>query len=206
MTVMLLACASAFALGQPETPKAPDVEVNAAALAAAQAAAAARADSAAHAASLAAAAGGDADASATGGNAGATASSGGNTLSTSYEDKRQAPAISAPPVYASGSCSQGWSLGLSIPGGGASGGKSKVDPGCERREAVRVLTPLNPWLALKVMCADPLVAAVATAEDCQYVPPAPPQAEIPVIDTSEFVTRKELREREDRQMRQRAEK
>jgi hypothetical protein len=194
MTVMLLACASAFATTPVETPKNPNAEANAAALAAAQAAAAARATS------IAGATGGNAE----GGEAAATASSGGNTLSTSYEEKRQAPSISAPPVYASGNCSQGWSLGLSIPGGGASGGKSKADPGCERREAVRMLTPLNPWLALKVMCQDPFVAAVADEADCKYVPPTPQPADVPAIDTSEFVTRKELREREDRQMRQRA--
>lgn len=86
-------------------------------------------------------------------------------------DHRQAPSISAPPVYASGPCAVGASGGISTPVGGISGGKIVFDADCNRRELARVLTPLNPALALKVLCADPMVAAVATSADCTYKTP-----------------------------------
>lgn len=87
------------------------------------------------------------------------------------KDKRQAPSVSAPPVYASGSCTYGWSAGLSIPGGGISGGKAKTDTECDRRELARVLTPLQPQLALDLLCASPLLTGIATKEKCTYIPP-----------------------------------
>lgn len=91
------------------------------------------------------------------------------SVSSSYRDRLQAPSVFAPAVYASGPCAYGWSAGLSVPGGGISGGRAKTDPNCDRRELARVLTPLNPELALKVLCADPIVAAVAVPGDCEYV-------------------------------------
>ena len=102
----------------------------------------------------------------------ATASNAGNaqstTITSTYKERLQAPNVYAPAVYASGSCAYGWSAGISIPGGGISGGKAKPDPACDRREVARVLTPLNPALALKVLCNDPIVMAVANPEDCIY--------------------------------------
>lgn len=140
---------------------------------------------------------------------GAEATNAGNsqnlTVESHYREMRQAPASFAPAIYASGPCAYGWSAGVSFPGGSANGGKSKPDPNCDRREIIRVLTPLNPSLALKVACADPMVKEVATGLDCQYVeivgekvPPLPP-----AIDLSKYVTRDELVER-DRRMLQKA--
>jgi hypothetical protein len=132
-----------------------------------------------------------ASSAATGGNSSATSgdSSASNALSVSYKDRLQAPSIGLAPVYASGPCAVGWSLGGSIPGGSLGGGKSKVDQDCNRRELARVLIPLNPQLALKVLCADPIVAAVAKEGDCVYSPPVvattPPPA--PACVTKEAV-------------------
>lgn len=47
-----------------------------------------------------------------------------------------------------------------------------------------MLTPLNPQLALKVLCADPIVAAVASPEDCVYAAP-PRTPEIAAVVTVE---------------------
>lgn len=125
----------------------------------------------------------------------------GNSFSTStvYKERLQAPSISAPPVYASGPCSSGKSLGLSIPGGGISGGKTVTDPLCDRREIVRVLTALNPALALRVACADPYVTAVATEDDCVYAPPVTVHAEQvngtlspPAVDLTPYATKEDL--------------
>lgn len=87
-----------------------------------------------------------------------------------------------------------------MPGAGLSGGKSKIDIDCNRREAARVLTALNPQLALKLMCADPLVAAVADIDmgDCIYIEQitihsnliSPPDQ--PPADMSKFATKEEL--------------
>lgn len=117
----------------------------------------------------------------------------GNSFSTSsvYKDRLQAPSISAPAVYASGPCSSGKSLGLAVPGGGISGGKTVTDPLCDRREVARVLAPLNPALALRVLCADPYVAAVATGDDCVYVPVARTQT-APEVDPSLYATHEEV--------------
>jgi hypothetical protein len=124
------------------------------------------------------------------------------SIESSYRDRLQAPSAFAPAVYASGPCAYGWSAALSVPGGSVGGGRAKADAACDRREVARVLTPLNPQLALKVLCADPIVAAVAQGNDCTYVevvgekvPPLPP-----AIDLSQYVTRDELVERDRRIM------
>lgn len=124
------------------------------------------------------------------------------SVSSSYEEKRQAPPAFAPAIFASGPCAYGWSAGISSPVGGLTGGKSKTDPGCDRREVARVLTPLNPQLALKVLCADPIVAPLATEDDCKYMQPAI-AASAPAPDLSGYVKREELDER-DRRMLERA--
>lgn len=125
-----------------------------------------------------------------------TASNEGNhqslSVSSSYRDRLQAPGVFAPAVYASGPCAYGWSAGVSFPGGGLSGGKAKTDPGCDRREIARVLTPLNPELALKVLCADPIVAEVAAPGDCEYIR-FEQEATTPVpTDMSAYATKEEL--------------
>jgi hypothetical protein len=133
-----------------------------------------------------------------------TASNAGNSqsLSIDYRDRLQAPASHAPAVYASGPCAYGWSAAVSVPGGSVGGGKAKPDPSCDRREVARVLTPLNPQLALKVLCADPIVAKVAEEGDCVYtaqevaIESTGPDA--PALDLSRYVTREELVEREKR--------
>lgn len=96
-----------------------------------------------------------------------------NGLTINYKDRLQiphAPAPTAPAVYASGPCNTGDSRAITTPIGGVSKGKSSTDDNCNRREVARVLAPLNPALALKVLCSDPYVAAVAAPEDCVYVP------------------------------------
>jgi hypothetical protein len=167
-------------------------------------------------------AGGESHASAAGGDGGSaaatqsqnaqggTATNAGNAqsvnLSSHYEEKLQAPNVYAPAVYASGSCATGWSAGVSIPGAGLSGGKSKSDPACDRREIVRVLTPLNPDLALRVACADPMVREVAEEGDCIYAPPLPPRADpasrVLVPDLSPYATKAELRDSVDKAFKQ----
>lgn len=122
------------------------------------------------------------DQTATGGQAEATGGTAEATGgSVEYSQRRQAPALSAPPVYASGPCAVGASGGISTPVGGISGGKVTFDADCNRRELARVLTPLNPALALKLLCADPMLAAIATESDCAYARPPETPAAAPVV-------------------------
>ena len=91
----------------------------------------------------------------------------------SFQDRLQAPAGVATPVFASHSCAIGGSLGLSGPGFGVTGGKAKSDPKCDLRETVRILATLNPALALSLLCQeDPAVAKAAGPDGCK-LPPAP---------------------------------
>lgn len=145
---------------------------------------------------------------ANGGNGGAGGSSNqtqsannqGNSLSTvsNYRDRLQAPDINAPAIYASGPCSSGKSVGLAGPGFGISGGKTSTDPQCDRREVARVLMGVNPALALKVLCSDPYVAAVATGNDCVSVEKQSEQVTSPVasntqaVDLSPYATHEEV--------------
>ncbi len=130
-----------------------------------------------------------------GGQSTSNATGGANSLSVSYRDRLQAPGLGIAPVYASHPCALGWSAGVSIPGGALGGGKARVDAGCERRELARVIAPLNPSLALRVLCADPIVAAVARPGDCEYVTPVvavPAQPVAPPVDLSAYATKEEL--------------
>lgn len=102
------------------------------------------------------------------------------SIDTTYKERLQAPSVNAPPIYASGSCAYGSSFSVNAPGVGLGGGKAKPDPSCDRRELVRVVAPLNPWLALSIACEDPIVVdmlarGVVKADACKYVPPAPPE-------------------------------
>lgn len=118
--------------------------------------------------------------------AAATAESASGSLaqqSLSIKDRLQIPATASPTgpsVYASGDCSGGDSKAITTPLFGASKGKTTPDEGCERREWFRVLAPSHPSLALKVACSDPLVAAVASTEDCVYRAVAAQDATLPV--------------------------
>ena len=140
----------------------------------------------------------------------ASAAIGDFEVSSTYKERLQAPAVNAPPIYASGSCAYGASFSVSAPGVGLGGGKAKPDPDCNRRELVRVVSSLNPALALKIACEDPLVVDMVArgaiqADACQYVPPAPPKPVVeeagpsakveaaPVADP-QYVTRPELNE------------
>ncbi len=130
-----------------------------------------------------------------GGQSTSNATGGANSLSVSYRDRLQAPGLGIAPVYASHPCALGWSAGVSIPGGALGGGKARVDAGCERRELARVIAPLNPSLALRVLCADPIVAAVARPGDCEYVTPVvavPAQPVAPPVDLSAYATKEEV--------------
>lgn len=145
--------------------------------------------------------GGNADAQQSQTAEGGNASNAGNaqdvSVSSSYRDRLQAPSVSAPAVYASAVCAYGWSAGIAVPGAGLSGGKSKIDEDCNRREAARVLTALNPQLALKVMCSDPIVKAVADVDagDCEYVENIRITQDAPAhssVDMSRYATKEEL--------------
>jgi hypothetical protein len=137
---------------------------------------------------------------------GAEATNAGNSqslsISSHYEAKRQAASAYAPAIYASGPCNMGRSVAVQTPVGGVSGGKATVDEDCNRRELARVLIPLSPRLALKVLCADPIVAKVAEEGDCIYtaqvVSIESTGPDVPALDLSRYVTREELVEREKR--------
>lgn len=185
--VLLMVTSPALYADHPVEPEDPDGAIQSSATAAASASAVSHGGD-----------GGSADASATGGaggsaaaeqmqtaqggagGAGGDASNLGNNqtiaVNSRYQQKRQAPSVFAPSVYASGPCAYGWSAGASIPGGGASFGKAKPDTNCDRRELARVLTPLNPDLALRVLCNDPLILELNRMEglvagDCSYMGP-----------------------------------
>lgn len=112
-----------------------------------------------------------------GGNAHVSANTGdsnaNNSISIAERDVRQAPGGMSTPVFASHSCALGGSLGLSGPGFGVTGGKAKSDPKCDLRETVRILSSLNPSLALALLCQeDPAVAKAAGPDGCKLPPPA----------------------------------
>lgn len=131
-----------------------------------------------------------------GGNAHVSANTGDSNANNSIriEDRLQAPSVSAPSLFASGVCSGGGSIGLSIPGGGISGGRAKEIQGCERREWYRLLRDTSPALALKIACSDPIVAAVAKPGDCDYTPPPAPQP-CAVCEPKDGYTKQEVDER-----------
>lgn len=119
------------------------------------------------------------------------------SLSAEYRERRQAPSVSAPAVYASGSCAYGWSAGVAVPGAGVSAGRAKPDPSCDRRELARILIAVKPALALKLLCSDPLLEAIVAGDDCVYVPPttaAPPASAAAPATAVQYVTRDELTE------------
>jgi hypothetical protein len=134
--------------------------------------------------------------------ASSTATNAGNSQSqaVSFDDRRQAPTLAPPAVYASGVCTLGVSGGLSVPGGSISGGKSRVDLECERRETARLIMALNPRFALKMLCAAPSAVAVAVGDEClayQAPQPLPPPVVVTVetdkVDESKFVKKEAVR-------------
>lgn len=214
LTVLLLVLAiPVFATGKPDPEPQPPPSAQTSSSSASQASAASKSasDSSAIASGGSATARGG-DAKATGGEGGSASAVGDVTVEgDSYRDRLQAPGVSAPPVYASGSCAYGWSAGVAAPGVGISGGRARPDASCDRRELARVLTPLNPALALRLLCADPLLAPIASAEDCTYVAPAPPAAvpmqaapsnegAEPATAAPEYVTSAQLRESLDQML------
>jgi hypothetical protein len=116
----------------------------------------------------------------------------------SITDRLQAPAVGAAPIFASGPCVVAASGGVSGPGFGIAGGKAKIDPDCNLREMVRILTALNPRIALKLACTDPAVKAVAG--DCELPPtPAPQPCAVCVPrETSDSYSKSETDERIER--------
>jgi hypothetical protein len=94
----------------------------------------------------------------------------------SFEDRLQAPALLAAAVYPSGLCASGGSLGISVPGGAISGGRTKNEnESCARREWFRLLSADHPALALAIACSDPIVKAAAGEKLCDYKPAPAPQ-------------------------------
>jgi len=137
-----------------------------------------------------------------GGNSTATAtnaaSNEGNSLTNVSNVRRAAASANAPAVYASNVCAVGWSIGGQLPGVGASGGKSKVDRDCNLRENIRIVSALNPALALKAACQLEGIREVATGDDCVYTFPEPVQetakSEHVTIDLSGYATKQEVAE------------
>lgn len=126
--------------------------------------------------------------SAAGGNASNEGNSQATAITTNYEDRHQAPATAAASLYASHNCAYGSSIALSIPVGSIGGGKQTIDPSCDLREFARVIGAFNPSLSLKLLCSAPIVAAVATAEDCKLPeatkpePPSNPSTDCATVD------------------------
>lgn len=96
-------------------------------------------------------------ATAAGGDAQAAGGAGGS-VSYSNEDRRQAPAVIAPDVMPTSPCVVGGSGGLSVPGGGLSFGKGRIDPECELRETARLFGALGATdFALNLLCTSDAV-------------------------------------------------
>ena len=81
---------------------------------------------------------------------------------------------------------------MSFPGGAVTGGKSKPDVDCDTREYARVIAPLNPGLALALLCSAPIVQPVAAKYGCEYVAPPAPAAEIPDAPSVVVVPQQDL--------------
>lgn len=80
---------------------------------------------------------------------------------------KSAPAISAPPAYATSPCRIALSGGVSVVGLGVSAGGSVEDEGCTLRENARILNSLGANdAALRLMCNDAKVAQVLGATTC----------------------------------------
>lgn len=107
---------------------------------------------------------------------GGSASNGNQSMSSNYQQVRQAPPAYAPTVLPTANCLGGYSAGGSAPVGGISFGGSKVDKECRMQAlANEFLAMGNFEAAAKVLCATKSAKeAKLTIEDCRLaVAPAP---------------------------------
>lgn len=113
-----------------------------------------------------------------------------------------APDAIAPNIYPSAVCYTGQSLGASFGnsgfGAGLTGGKTKLDADCSKRETARSFAAIGNLFAANALLCATSDAKEVFAEHCPPVPVqllAPPTAAAPV-DLTPYVTRTELVERD----------
>lgn len=109
---------------------------------------------------------------------------------------KHTPDATAPGIYTSNSCAQGFGVGVAGPGYGASVGGNKIDKGCTVRENARILAGLDSALAIEYLCLNMLVDIGETlGELCKpKMTPEPPivvypepEPEVPVTVVTEEV-------------------
>lgn len=126
------------------------------------------------------ASGGAATATGVGGDANASGGSASSDNSVSVETKarRQAPSVFAPAALPTAPCVVATSGGLSVPGGGLSLGRGRIDPECTLRETARMFDAFGePEFALELLCASEAVRESGLADRC----PRQPRGEVTVI-------------------------
>ena len=105
----------------------------------------------------------------------ANANNEGVSQAVRFEDKYQAPAVSAPGISASASCYYGLSGGVSGAAFGLSGGKMKLDAACEKRENDRLdIEKARAFMSLGRN--DIALAILCKGMDCPEAPPVAPPA------------------------------
>jgi hypothetical protein len=107
---------------------------------------------------------------------------------------KHTPDATAPGIYTSNSCAQGFGVGVAGPGYGASVGGNKIDKGCTVRENARILAGVDSSLAIEYLCRNKNVDIGETlGELCKpkLVPEPPvvtyPEPEVPVTVITEDV-------------------
>jgi hypothetical protein len=99
------------------------------------------------------------------------------------------PDVLPPPVYPTVPCFKGGSFGGSIPGVGLSIGGGKIDPGCERREMIRLASQMgSDGRALFLWCSDEKIVEVfGSVEECLGFPESGNSGSTAVVPTTEAV-------------------
>jgi hypothetical protein len=95
---------------------------------------------------------------------------------------KHTPDATAPGIYTSNSCAQGFGAGASGPGYGLSVGGNKIDKGCTVRENARILAGVDSALAIEYLCRNKHVDIGETLGDlCKpKLVPEPPVVTYPV--------------------------
>jgi hypothetical protein len=75
-----------------------------------------------------------------------------NVTFEAAEIPKHTPDATAPGIYTSNSCAQGFGAGASGPGYGLSVGGNKIDKGCTVRENARILAGVDSALAIEYLC------------------------------------------------------
>jgi hypothetical protein len=105
------------------------------------------------------------------------------SVSSTYNQVRQAPAVIAPDAYPSAPCRVSGSIGASAPIGGISLGGSKLDDQCDKRETARSFALINNReAAARILCSTKAAKeAGLTLADCLASTPAAPAATVPAV-------------------------